>query len=89
MDQLFPDEVDTPLDVPARTRFAKWVWLYKIASLLCMCRYRGLRSFRNSPWDPKENLPLNYARQVLESGWGRGGACDDRKGGHRMSERCF
>uniref|UniRef100_A0A4W6G5S5 Pre-rRNA-processing protein TSR1 homolog n=1 Tax=Lates calcarifer TaxID=8187 RepID=A0A4W6G5S5_LATCA len=44
--EMFPDEVDTPLDTLAKIR----------------SRYRGLKSFRSSPWDPMENLPLNYSR---------------------------
>ena len=42
----FPDEVQVDEDANARDRFA---------------RYRSLKSFRKSYWDPKENLPQSYA----------------------------
>lgn len=40
-------QVEVPIDVPGRTRFAA---------------YRGLKSFRTSPWDIREGLPRDYAR---------------------------
>jgi pre-rRNA-processing protein TSR1 len=42
----FPDEVDTPIDFPARERFSK---------------YRGLPSLKQGTWDPLEDLPKEYA----------------------------
>lgn len=45
-DLEFPDEVQVNEDETAQARFA---------------RYRSLKSFRKSHWDPKENLPESYA----------------------------
>ena len=45
-EMMFPDEVEVKEDENARDRFA---------------RYRSLKSFRKSYWDPKENLPDSYA----------------------------
>lgn len=44
-DLQFPDEVDYEEEGAARDRYA---------------RYRSLKSFRKSYWDPKENLPDSY-----------------------------
>mmetsp|Transcript_27477 Transcript_27477/g.57330 ORF Transcript_27477/g.57330 Transcript_27477/m.57330 type:complete len:1056 (-) Transcript_27477:49-3216(-) len=44
-DLQFPDEVDHEEETSARDRFA---------------RYRAIKSFRKSYWDPKENLPDPY-----------------------------
>lgn len=51
-----PDMVDTPLNLPARQRFAK---------------YRGLKSFHTGKWDPAEGLPLHYAYIYKLQGYSR------------------
>lgn len=56
--EQFPDEVETPLNELARIRFRKCVYLLSPLT----CRYRGLKSFRTSPWPAKENLPVEYSR---------------------------
>jgi pre-rRNA-processing protein TSR1 len=41
------EQVETPGNMRASVRFAK---------------YRGLKSWRTSTWDPREELPPEYAR---------------------------
>ena len=43
----FADEVETQVDVPEKERFTK-------------CKYRGLKSFRTSSWDPKVLITTSY-----------------------------
>lgn len=51
-----PDMVDTPVNLSARQRFAK---------------YRGLKSFHTGKWDPAENLPPQFAYIYKLQGYSR------------------
>ena len=81
VDSMFPDEIDTPMDVPARIRYVQAGLIlhddpgslipdvitgidkaYISCPLIRFQKYRGLKSFRTSAWDPRENLPADYAR---------------------------
>ncbi len=55
-DREFPDEVDTPINIPAFKRFG---------------RYRSVQNMRNAEWNPKESLPVDYGRifQVCGEGF--------------------
>jgi pre-rRNA-processing protein TSR1 len=57
-DAHFPDEVEYPPNVPARTQFA---------------RYRALKNFRSSPWDLDEpeddRCPMEWSRLVRFGNW--------------------
>lgn len=56
-EERHPDEVDCPIDMPARKRFAK---------------YRSMKGgFNTSAWDPKENLPHEYSRIFELHGYSR------------------
>ena len=51
-----PDMVDTPVNLPARQRFAK---------------YRGMKSFNTGKWDTNENLPIQYGHVFKLQGFSR------------------
>lgn len=51
-----PDMMDTPVNLPARQRFAK---------------YRGMKSFQTGTWDVNENLPVQYGHVFKLQGFAR------------------
>ncbi|KAJ3440322.1 pre-rRNA-processing protein tsr1 [Anaeramoeba flamelloides] len=55
-DMEFPDEMDTPTDQLAKDRFQ---------------RYRGLKSFLRSKWDPFKNLPQDYKKLFRFDNYGK------------------
>ncbi len=71
-DRDYPDEVDVPVDVSARQRFAR----FRCSSFtpssshfsprhLTLLFCRGLKSLRTSPWDPKEQVQPTRAALPL------------------------
>ena len=59
-DEASPDEIDTPFNIAARLRFAK---------------YHGMKGFHKGEWNVDENLPVEYARIFKLRGFQRIRAC--------------
>lgn len=58
----WPDQVDFPVDTLARERFQRYRALKSFRFVILTKKVTKYFFYRTSPWDPKENLPVDYAR---------------------------